>query len=120
MGFFKDLFNDIKTHNTPISNYKDKITDYMNFISIESYRKGNLSKETAQLKSIASVQEIKELASAFIENLSFKLYIVQGDVELNINASILFIENLLYEFESGELINHNLLKKIINRISQNN
>lgn len=45
MGFFKDFFNDIKTANTPIGHFKDKVTDYFNYVSLLTHGKENISEE---------------------------------------------------------------------------
>ncbi|MBK9299082.1 MAG: hypothetical protein IPN14_00200 [Bacteroidetes bacterium] len=50
MGFFKNLFNDIKLSITPLGNYKSKINEYINFISAHSFGPPKISEETAEKK----------------------------------------------------------------------
>lgn len=117
MGFFKNLINDIKTNNTPIGIYKDKLTDYFNFISTHSSGKSNISDETAGRKAMVLVDELFELSDKLDKNSEITLYLPNADLSVNIGTSVLFIEQLQFAFECREPINIQLINKIVRNIS---
>lgn len=117
MGFFKSLFNDVKLSNTPVGNYKNKLVDYFNFISIESSNKKTLSEETAIFKSLALSQELFELSKPLDPKAEFSMYLPNGDLNLNVKTSTVFINQLHSVIESKQYLSMNILLQIIQRIN---
>ncbi len=117
MGFFKSILNDIKLSNTPVGNYKNKIVDYFNFVSVETSNKKTLSQETAEFKSVALAQELLELSETLDPNGNFTMYLPIGELNLNVDTSREFISELHGVLLSKQHLNMNILLEIIKSIN---
>ncbi|MEJ7820923.1 MAG: hypothetical protein WKF85_01305 [Chitinophagaceae bacterium] len=120
MGFFKDLFSDIKNQGTPIGKYQDTVVKYVNFSTLQSYAKSGLSDEVGFEKASILLKEIKELSNNLPSQAELKVYHQNGDLETTVQKSIVASQYIYDKLLEENLIDYKLLKFAFTKVTDSN